>query len=167
MAKQAQMVDLIYEYAALPDWETLDPGVVMPLNTPVCIAVKWQNTGSEDLTVRVYLTVTDPYGTETPLSPDLYYATLAPGEDTWIYFDNIMFVGEGAYHVTISLIEQGETLAIDSITIPVSASHAATPPDGNGLPSETLPVIGFAAAIGVVGAVAGMTMKMEKKAIKE
>jgi hypothetical protein len=163
MSKSAELIEVIYEHAALPDWGILSPWVEIPLSTPVCVAVRWQNTGTERLNARVYLKVTDPSGQEVWINPDLYYADLDPGEETWIYFDNIIFATEGNYSLDISLVEYGETMPLDAITIPIGASYVYIPPDGGTLPSETFSVIGFAVAIGMVGAMVGITAKAGKE----
>jgi len=163
MSKSAQLTEIIYEHAGLPDWAELGPGAVMPLSTPVCVAVRWQNTGTEQINARVYLKVTDPYGQDVGINPDLYYADLAPGEDTWIYFDNIILSTEGNYALDISLVEYDETMPLDAITIPISSSYVYIPPDGGTLPSETSSVLGFAVGIGIVATMAGIAIKAGKE----
>lgn len=166
MSKSAEIAEIIYEYAGLWDWALLSAGASVPLSTPVCVAVRWRNTGTEALNGRVYLRVIDPYGSETQVTPDLYYATLSSGEETWIYFDNIIFSGEGSYTLDISLLEYGGETPLDAAVVPVSAVYAYVPPVNDGvLGPDTGSVLGFTLVIGITAALVGMMTEAGETAI--
>jgi len=170
MSKSAEIAEIIYEYAALPDWTHLDEsGAEMPINTPICFATRWTNTGTEQLQARVYFKVTDPDGDVGEMVPDLYYATLDPDQTTWIYFDNVVFSAAGEYSVEITVVEYGQMVALDTVIIPITVGEwegDGVPPPSNGdvVPPGTQSLIGFVVAIGIMAAMVGMmTTSMSKE----
>ena len=85
MSKSAQILEVIYEYPALPDWAQVGPsGANIPTGVPVNFAIKWKNTGDENLEARAYLKTIDPAAEEYSLRPDIWYPVIEPGEEIWV-----------------------------------------------------------------------------------
>jgi hypothetical protein len=148
MSKSAVILEAIYEYPALPDWALVEPaGVNLPAGVPVNFALKWKNTGDENLEARAYLKTIDPSGEEYSLRPDIWYPVMEPGEEIWVYYETITFTGPGSYNLRGYVTESGYEEALDSFEVPLviqSGSSAVS------TFSQFMPLVIMAVALGVM-----------------
>ena len=161
MSKSAQILEVIYEYPALPDWAHIGPsGASIPVGVPVNFALKWKNTGNENLEARAYLKTIDPAGEEYSLRPDIWYPVMEPGEEIWVYYETITFTGPGNYTLRGYITEGGYEEALDSFEVPLviqSGSGAVS------TFSQIMPLVIMAVALGVmVPVMRGATKELEE-----
>lgn len=125
--KDAQIMEVLYWYEGLPDWVSLSSGYTVPVNTPATIAVRSKNIGDETFDLRTYLDIISPGGGTFSAMPDVYHVSLLPGEETWIYFDNVALTALGVYTFTIEDKEYGELAVMDSVSMSITAGSSSTP----------------------------------------
>ena len=158
MSKSAEILDVIYEYPALPDWAHISSsGVSIPTGVPVNFALKWQNTGDENLEARAYLKTVDPAGGEYSLRPDIWYPVMEPGEEIWVYYEMITFSGTGSYTLRGYVTEGGYDESLDSFEFPMTIESS-----GNTVSTfnQVMPLV-------VVLMLFGMMVPMMRGATKE
>ena len=158
MSKSAEILDVIYEYPALSDWAHISSyGASIPTGVPVNFALKWKNTGDENLEARAYLKTIDPDGGEYSLRPDIWYPVMEPGEEIWVYYETITFSGTGSYTLRGYVTESGYDESLDSFEFPMTIESS-----GNtvSLFSEVMPLV-------VVLVLFGMMVPMMRGATKE
>ena len=161
MSKSAVILEAIYEYPALPDWALVEPsGVSIPIGVPVNFALRWKNTGDENLEARAYLKTIDPTGEEYSLRPDIWYPVMEPGEEIWVYYETITFTGPGNYTLRGYITEGGYEEALDSFEVPLVVES------GSGAVStfsQIMPLVIMAVALGVmVPVMRGATKEIEE-----
>ena len=160
MSKSAQILEVIYEYPALPDWAHIGPsGVSIPTGVPVNFALKWKNTGDENLDARAYLKTIDPAGQEYSLRPDIWYPLVEPGEEIWVYYETVTFTGPGSYTLRGYVTEGGYDDALDSFDFPLTVEGGA-PDDTMSTFSQIMPLV-------VVLMLFGMMVPVMRGATKE
>lgn len=158
MSKSAVILEVIYEYPALPDWVQIGPsGVSVPTGVPVTFALRWQNTGSESLEARAYLKTVDPAGEEYSLRPDIWYPMMEPGEEIWVYYETITFSMTGTYTVLGYVTEGAFDEALDWFELPVTVGSGSSMASTL---SQVMPIVIMAVALGV-------TIPMMRGATKE
>jgi len=148
MSKSAQILEVIYEYPALPDWAHIGPsGEGIPAGVPVNFALKWQNIGNESLEARAYLKTIDPAGEEYSLRPDIWYPVMEPGEEIWVYYETITFTGPGSYALRGYVTEGGYDEALDSFDFPIAIETSGNTVN---LFSEIMPLVVVLVIFGVM-----------------
>lgn len=163
MSKSAQILEVIYEYPALPDWAHIGPsGASIPTSVPVNFAIKWKNTGDEDLEARAYLKTIDPAGQEYSLRPDIWYPVMEPGEEIWVYYETITFTGPGSYTLRGYVTEGGYDEALDTFDFPMTIYGT-----GDGAPGDAVSTFGQIMPLVAVLVLFGMMVPMMRGAAKE
>ena len=158
MSKSAEILDVIYEYPALPGWVHISSsGVSIPMGVPVNFALKWQNTGDENLEARAYLKTIDPAGGEYSLRPDIWYPMMEPGEEIWVYYETITFSGPGSYALRGYVTEGGYDEALDSFEFPIAIGSSG---DAVSTFNQVMPLV-------VVLVLFGMMVPVMRGATKE
>jgi hypothetical protein len=161
MSKSAEILEVIYEYPALPDWAHIGPsGASIPTGVPVNFALKWKNTGNESLEARAYLKTIDSVGEEYSLRPDIWYPVMEPEEEIWVYYETITFTGPGSYTLRGYITEGSYEESLESFEVPLVIES------GGGAVStlnQVMPLVIMAVALGVmVPAMRGATMELEE-----
>jgi hypothetical protein len=161
MSKSAVILEAIYEYPALPDWGQVEPsGVNLPAGVPVNFALKWKNTGDENLEARAYLKTIDPAGEEYSLRPDIWYPVMEPGEEIWVYYETITFTGPGSYTLRGYVTEGSYEEALDSFEVPLVIASGSSAVSTF---SQIMPLVIMAVALGVmVPVMRGATKELEE-----
>jgi hypothetical protein len=158
MSKSAEILEMIYEYPALPDWAHIGPsGASIPTGVPVNFALKWQNTGDENLEARAYLKTIDPAREEYSLRPDIWYPVMEPGEEIWVYYETITFTEPGSYALRGYVTEGGYDDALDSFDFPIAIGSGG---DITSAFNQIMPLV-------VVLALFGMMLPVTRGATKD
>ena len=164
MSKSAQILEVIYEYPALPDWAHIGPsGASIPAGVPVNFALKWQNTGDEGLNARAYLKTLDPAGEEYSLRPDIWYPVMEPGEEIWVYYETITFTAPGSYSLGGYVTEGGYDDALDSFDFPITIHSDGAPGDAVSTFGEIMPLVVVLGLFGMMVPVAWEAAKERKE----
>jgi hypothetical protein len=124
---------------------------------PVNFAIKWQNTGDENLEARAYLKTVDPAGEEYSLRPDIWYPVMEPGEEIWVYYETITFTGPGSYTLRGYVTEGGSDEALDWFELPLSVQTGSSMASTLG---QVMPIVIMAVAFGLM-------MPLTRKAVKQ
>ena len=161
MSKSAVILEVIYEYPALPDWVQIGPaGVSLPMDMPVNFALKWKNTGDENLEARAYLKTIDPTVEEYSLRPDIWYPVMEPAEEIWVYYETITFTGPGSYSLRGYVSEGTFDEALDwfEVLLVIASGSSAVSTF-----SQIMPLVIMAVALGVmVPVMRGATKELEE-----
>jgi len=164
MSKSAQILEVIYEYPALPDWAHIGPsGASIPAGVPVNFALKWQNTGDESLNARAYLKTLDPAAQEYSLRPDIWYPVMEPGEEIWVYYETITFTAPGSYSLGGYVTEGGYDDALDSFDFPIAIHSEGAPDDAVSTFGEIIPLVVVLGLFGMMVPVAWEAAKERKE----
>lgn len=151
MSKSAQILEVIYEYPALPDWAHIEPsGASIPIGVPVNFALKWKNTGNESLEARAYLKTIDPASEEYSLRPDIWYPVMEPGEEIWVYYETVTFTEPGSYTLRGYVTEGGYDDALDSFDFPITIHNEGTPDDAVSTFGEIMPLVAVLVLFGML-----------------
>jgi len=161
MSKSAEILEMIYEYPALPDWAHIGPsGASIPTGVPVNFALKWQNTGDESLGARAYLKTIDPDGAEYSLRPDVWYPVMEPGEEIWVYYETITFNGPGSCALRGYVTEGGYDEALDSFDFPIAIGSSG---ESINTLNQVMPLVVVLVLFGMmVPVMRGATQKLEE-----
>jgi len=151
MSKAAQILEVTYEYPALLDWAHIGPsGASIPTSVPVTFALKWKNTGDENLEARAYLKTIDPNSQEYSLRPDIWYPLMEPGEEIWVYYEVVTFTEPGSYTLRGYVSESGYDDALDSFDFPMTIQSEGYPGNTVSTFSEIMPLVAILVLFGMM-----------------
>jgi hypothetical protein len=118
MTKAGSISIVLYWYQGLSGWAELGLDIPkVPVNTEMHLAVGWINTGDEDLTGHLALTVTKPDGSKVALADVLNQdSSASPGNGKTVQFEPVVLDQTGTYNGTAVLTETGGTTVLDEAT---------------------------------------------------
>jgi len=127
MTKAGSIAMVLYWYQGLSGWVELGLDIPrVPVNTAMHLAIGWINSGDEDLSGHITLSITKPDGSEVELSAVLNQdKTASPSNGRTVQFEPVGLDQDGTYNATAVLTETGEEAALDESTFSFALVSAA------------------------------------------